>query len=241
MIFTRAAFKALKFSYVVFIAGLSVAGFIVAGSYLYWQAEKKNDQQSQRALTDMRGRLTIAQRDREDLRGSEDTYKMLVNRGVFIAEERFDLIEVLAALKLRHQLVTLTYDIAPQRPLRLSTAATYAGVDIMASRIKIKVQALHDADLVPFLDEFPRLQRGFFPLERCVIKRNADAQSPTVSAGSAAAAEVSPAGVSTVATAAGSTILAKLDAECSFEWVTLRAKGAPVSPAGGAVAGAKPS
>ena len=107
MMFTRLGFKALKFSYAVLIAGLSVAGFIVGGSYFYWQAEKKNDQQSQRALQDLRGRLTTAMRDREDLRGSEDTYKMLVNRGVFIAEERFDLIEALARGKLEHLLSKL--------------------------------------------------------------------------------------------------------------------------------------
>ncbi|MEO8385802.1 MAG: hypothetical protein ABI583_11205 [Betaproteobacteria bacterium] len=244
MIFTRAGFKALKFSYVVLIAGLGVAGFIVTGSYLYWQSEKKDDQQSQRALMDLRTRLTSATRDREDLRGSEDTYKELVNRGVFIAEERFDLIEALAALKARHQLVTLTYDIAPQRPLRLATATTYTGVEIMATRIKMKIQALHDADLVSFLDEFPRLQRGFFPLERCVIKRNADTSSPAVSAATPAgdeAAPTSPAALAAAATAARTTLLAKLDAECSFEWVTLRAKGGTTSPVGGVAPGARPS
>ena len=241
MIFTRAGFKALKFSYAVLIAGLCVAGFIVAGSYMYWQAEKKNDQQSQRALADLRGRLVTAQRDREDLRGSEDTYKMLVNRGVFIAEERFDLIEALAALKARHQLITLTYEIAPQRPLRLATATAYTGVEIVATRIKMKIQALHDADLVSFLDEFPRLQRGFFPLERCAIKRNAEVPSPAVSAGTTAGDEASAAEVAAAATAARSILVAKLDAECSVEWVTLRAKGGPASSAGGALPGAKPS
>lgn len=239
MIITRAGFKALKFSYAVLIAGLGVAGFIVAGSYLYWQAEKKNDQQSQRALTDLRGRLTTAMRDREDLRGSEDTYKMLVNRGVFIAEERFDLIEALAALKARHQLITLTYDIAPQRPLRLATATVFTGVDIVATRIKMKIQALHDGDLVSFLDEFPRLQRGFFPLERCTIKRNVDAPSPVAAAGAPASDDASA--IVPATAAVRSPLLPKLDAECSVEWVTLRSKGGSANPAGGIVSSARPS
>ena len=240
MIFTRLGFKALKFSYAVLIAGLSVAGFIVGGSYFYWQAEKKNDQQIQRALLDLRARLTTAMRDREDLRGSEDTYKMLVNRGVFIAEERFDLIEALAALKARHQLIALSYDIAPQRPLRLATGTTYAGVDIVATRIKMTIQALHDADLVAFLDEFPRLQRGFFPLDRCVIKRSADAPTPAAPVGGEAAV-TAPADVAAGALAARSRLLPKLEAECSVEWVTLRSKGEPASPAGGAASRVRPS
>ena len=243
MIFTRAGFKALKFSYAVLIAGLGVAVFITAGSYLYLQAEKKNDQQSQAALTDLRARLTTARRDREDLRGSEDTYKTLVNRGVFIAEERFDLIEALAALKARHQLITLTYDIAPQRPLRLATTTAYTGVDIVATRIKMKIEALHDADLISFLDEFPRLQRGFFPVDRCAIKRTAEAPSAAVSAALSPgdeAAAISPAGIAAAA-AVRSTLVAKLEAECSVEWITLRSKGGPASPAGGATPSVRPS
>ena len=49
MIFSRAGFNALKFAYLVLLSGLGVSAFIVVGSYLYWQTEKKNDQQSQRA------------------------------------------------------------------------------------------------------------------------------------------------------------------------------------------------
>lgn len=86
MIFSRAGFNALKFAYLVLLSGLGVSAFIVVGSYLYWQTEKKSDQQSQRALQDLRGRLNTAVRDREDLRGSEDTYKTLTARGVFIPE-----------------------------------------------------------------------------------------------------------------------------------------------------------
>ena len=164
MILTRAGFKALQFAYLVLFAGLAVAGFIVFGSYLYWQTEKKNDQVSQRALQDLRGRLNTAVRDREDLRGSEDTYKALVARGMFLPEARFDLIEALAALKSRHQLASLTYEVAPQRPLRLGSGVAYSGVNLVASRVKLKVRAMHDGDLVAFLDEFPRLQRN--PVQR---------------------------------------------------------------------------
>ena len=99
MIFSRAGFNALRFAYIVLLAGVAVGAFLVVGSYLYWQSEKKNDQQSQRALQDLRGRLSTATRDRDDLRGSEDTYKTLASRGLFLAEERLDLIEALAALK----------------------------------------------------------------------------------------------------------------------------------------------
>ena len=251
MIFSRAGFKELKFAYLVLLAGLGVGAFIVMGTYLYWQTEKKNDLQSQRALQDLRGRLSTALRDREDLRGSEETYKMLAARGVFLHEERFDLIETLAALKNRHQLVALGYEVAPQRPLRLSQGAAYTGVNLFASRVKLKIRALHDGHLIAFLDEFPRLQRGFFPLDRCVIKRNA----PQVAALAAPnlpsrsivpAATQIPSNTSTSPSAPLSTsadnATAAMEAECSLEWVTLQPKGGNVagSPASSSPARATP-
>ena len=230
MIFSRAGFNALKFACLVLLSGLGVGAFIVVGSYLYWQTENKSDQQSQRALQDLRGRLNTAVRDREDLRGSEDTYKMLTARGVFIAEERFDLIEALATLKNRHRLVALSYDIAPQRPLRLGSGAAYTGVNLVASRIKLKIRAYHDADLIAFLDEFPRLQRGFFPFDRCAIKRNALPQGGVPLENSATRANAPPPGATpaTRLTPVDSTMM--LEADCSFDWVTLQTKGGNVAP-----------
>ncbi|MBC7622909.1 MAG: hypothetical protein H7232_05960 [Aeromicrobium sp.] len=230
MIFTRAGFKALKFAYLVLFAGLAVGAFIVVGSYLYWQTEKKNDQQSQRALQDLRGRLNTAIRDREDLRGSEDTYKSLTARGMFLHEERFDLIEALAALKYRHQLAALTYEVAPQRPLRLASGAAYTGVNLFASRVKLKIRALHDADLVAFLDEFPRLQRGFFPLDRCAIKRNVLPPVVTPAPTTPSEEEVIPASAPVMATrpTGGNLTVAALEAECSLDWITLQRKGGDV-------------
>ena len=230
MIFSRAGFSALKFAYFVLLAVLGVAVFLVVGSYLYWQSEKKNDQQSQRALQELSGRLVTAKRDREDLRGSADTYKTLAARGMFLAEQRFDLIEALANLKKRHQLLSLSYEVAPQRPLRLSPGTAYSGVNLAASRVNLKFRAFHDADLVAFLDEFPRLQRGFFPIDRCAIKPGA-----AVQAGVTAAilpqddddASTSPTRSGTMPPARPTAVagaVAPLEAECSLEWITLQTK-----------------
>lgn len=246
MIFSRAGFNALRFSYIVLLAGIGVGAFLVVGSYLYWEIEKKNDQQSQRMLQDLRGRLNTATRDRDDLRGSESTYITLASRGVFLPEERLDLIEALAALKNRHQLISLTYEVAPQRPLRLSTGTAYTGVNLVASRIKMRVRALHDADLFDFLDEFPRLQRGFFPLDRCAIKRGGATQ--TVAAATLPAEDdddkTSPTRsvtASSTRSTAVSSAVAPLEAECSLEWITLQTKGSSgVKPVTASTPNARP-
>lgn len=224
MIFGREGAKALRFPFGIALIGVAVAAFLIAGSYYYWQAEKQSDQLSQRTLRDLRGRLDTIRREREDMRNSQDVYKTLAARGVFAPEQRLDLVEAFAELKNRHKLLSLEYEVSPQRSLRMASGISFPGVDVMGSRIKLKVRAYHDGDLIAFLDEFPRMQRGFFPMDNCSIKRAAESGLARVAPGAAISNpqdnRSDPAG---------------LEADCYLDWVTLLDKRnpAPVVAGGG--------
>jgi hypothetical protein len=254
-VMTKEGFGVLRFAYLVLIAGIGVAVFISVGGYLYWQAEKKNLQLSQRGLNDAQSRLANAKREREDLRNSEDTYKALTNRGVFVAERRLDLYDALEALKLRHKITTLEYEIGPQRPLKLAGGAAITAVDAMGSRIQMKVSAVHDGELVAFLDEFSRMQRGLFPMDRCIIRRQPGVA--VSAAGSPPAGNVAVAAQTTTPNAAAradddgdesgtantpiTQLRATLEAECAIEWITLVDKRAPPATSAAANAAATPN
>ena len=209
----NSAFVALRLAVAVFAAGLAMAGLLVGFTYWYWENEKKNDRQSERTLGEMRTRLAAAQRERDDLRNSSDTYKALLAHGVFIAERRLDFVEAMQALKQRHQLLVLEYEMSPQRSLRLAGDITTPAIATRASRVAMRVRALHDGDLIAFLDEFPRLRRGLFPMDRCTIKRPAAVEMP--SGGRPAGGEMETAAVPTTG----------IEAQCTFEWITLMDKG----------------
>jgi hypothetical protein len=241
---TPAKPRGIRFASAVFVAGLIVAGFIGGGSYWYWQTEKKDEAQSQRALQDMRARLETVKRERDELRGSEATYKSLVARGVFAPEKRMDLIETMNELRKRHRLVALEYDVFPQRPLKV-TGASYASADIRASRMRIKVQAYHDAELLQFLEEFSRIQRGFFPMDRCVIKRTADFESRRQAARAVAGASSASTQATAIAAAeggddSGASVLAAVEADCTLEWITLTSKDDSFAPPSRPAASAQP-
>ena len=251
MIFTQRGFRALRFVYGVTLAGIAVAAFLIVGSYWYWQAEKRNDLTSVTAQRDARSRLDVAKRERDDLRDSEQTYKVLTARGLFQPEQRLDLLEALATLKARHQLVSIEYEVAPQRPLKLAANTSLPALEVFGSRIKFKVFARHDGDLVAFLDEFPRLQRGFFPLDRCVIRRTNESELAAKEARSLSQAPRStsnkdapqPATVTTLTPtpnltpAPTPTSAASLEAECSLDWVTLVDKRNPATRAAPTITG----
>jgi hypothetical protein len=206
------AFRALRFAAIVALAGLGVAAFLVVGSYVYWQEERKSDLVSQRNLQDLRARLETVKRERDDLQVSASTYESLIARGAFVAENRLDAIEALEQLRNRHRLMGLEYAVSAQRPLKFATDASYAAVNILASRVQLKIQAYHDGDLVAFLDEFPRIQRGFFPIDRCAIKPVAEVGPRVLTADASPAAPV-----------------ARIEADCTLEWITLVDKSKPAN------------
>ncbi len=216
------AFKALRFAGLVAFAGLGVAIFLVTGSYLIWQSETKSNVISERNLQELRSRLENARRELADLQGSEETYKSLIARGTFAPERRMDFIEAMAELRKRHNILGLEYEVAPQRPLRVASGAGYAAVGIMASRIRMKIQTYHDGDLMAFLDEFPRIQRGFFPIDKCSVKRTVGLEQRAVAATTGAAPGASP-------TSTTSAIAAAIEADCTLEWITMVDKSKPAN------------
>ncbi len=243
-VLTKEGFAALRFAYLVFVVGIGVAVFLVGGSYIYWQAEKSNNVRSQKSLNDMQSRLANAKRERDDLRNSEDTYQALTARGIFLTEARLDLLDAMQALKNRHQIVSLEYQISEQRPLTLAGGTTLAAVNALGSRIRLKASAVHDGDMVAFLDEFPRLQRGLFPIDRCVIKRSLGsaetgvAQAQRQLTARLRANNADDAGDNdNVQASIAQTVVPAVDFDCSLEWITLLDKRAQADTKVAAVAG----
>lgn len=227
MIFSREGFKALRFIYGVTVAGFAVAAFLALGSYWYWQSEKKDDQQTQRSLRDLQGRVNSVRLELEELRNSDATYLAMVSRGIFAAEQRLELVEALDALRIRHKLAGLEYEVTPQHVLRMADGKSFPSVDVLGSRIKLKFRAYHDGDLMAFLQEFPRMQRGFFPLDRCTIKRSMDsARGAAVIPQAAGAGNARTVTIETEDSPV-SEPTPSIEAECIADWVTLMDKTKP--------------
>ena len=121
------------------------------------------------ALQEARARLESARRERDSLQESADVFRTLVERGLLQGERRLDLVELVNALRARHQLFALDYEIAPQRPLQLAGGRVFTAVDVLASRVKLRARALHEGDVLGFVDGARRAAaRASIPLDRCV-------------------------------------------------------------------------
>ena len=108
--------------------------------------------------------------------------------------------ELVNTLRARHQLFSLDYEVAPQRPLLLAGGRVFSSVDVLASRVKLKLRALHEGDVVGFVNDLARTPQGFYPVDRCAMRR--------------------------VETTSPDSMQPRIEADCTLEWITLKEKRA---------------
>jgi hypothetical protein len=170
-VFSVGGFKALRVSWALLACAILASAGIVAGSHWYGQKEQRDRVDSGRRLQEARARVESARRERDSLKESADVFRTLVDRGMLQGERRLDLVELLQGLRVRYQLAAFDYEIAPQRALVLQGNRNYASVDILASRVKLRARALHEGDIVGFIDALEKNPRGFYPVDRCTLRR----------------------------------------------------------------------
>ena len=197
-IFSAEGLKSLRAAWILLVVSIAAGAGIVVGSQWYYEKEQRDSATFGKRLQEARTRVESARRERDSLQVSSDVFRTLVERGMLQGERRLDLVELVNALRARRQLTTLDYEVAPQRPLQLTGGRFFASIEVLASRVKLKARALHEGDIIGFMDSLTRTPQGFYPVDRCVMRRvevpNPDSLQPRV------------------------------EAECSLEWITLKEK-----------------
>ncbi|HXF77822.1 MAG TPA: hypothetical protein VN598_03100 [Usitatibacter sp.] len=198
-VFSAAGFREMRLAWAALALAILAAIGIVAGSHWYGEKEKRDSADYSRRLREARARVESARRERDNLQQSADVFRTLVDRGMLQTESRLDVVELLNTLRVRYQLI-LDYEIAPQRTLALPGGRVFQSVDVLASRVKLKARALHEGDMLGFLDALEGSSRGFYPVDKCTMRR--------------------------VDVADADSLQPRVEAECTLEWITLKDKHA---------------
>ena len=199
-VFSREGTRKLRGSWILLALALACAVALGIGGKLYLEHEKRTRLTSTQRLDQARARLETARRERDNLRESADIFRTLVDRGILQGERRLDMVELINGLRSKEQLFALDYEIAPQRPLQLPGGRAYPAVDILSSRVKLRMRALHEGDVLGFVEGLATSRQGFFPVDRCAMRR--------------------------IESATPDAIAPRVEAECAFEWITLKDKNA---------------
>jgi len=197
-VFSPVGWRALAGWWALLGAALLAGVAIVLGSHWYLEREKRESSGYERRVREARSRLDEARRERDSLQQSSEVFRTLVDRGLLQSEHRLELVELVNALRAQNHLFGLDYEIAPQRTLALGGNRAYPSVDVLASRVKLKLRALHEGDVIAFVSGLTESRQGFYPVDHCTLRRmevsDPDALQPRV------------------------------EAECSLEWITLHDK-----------------
>ena len=190
--------RRLRASWVILAAAIVSAAGFVYGTTQYLQKEKRDAASGIRRLQEATARVEAIRRERDSLEHSIEVFRTLVERGVMQPERRLEVIELVNALRARHRIVSVDYEMAPQRPLALAGERGFPAIDIAASRVRLRFRALHEGDALAFVEALGSSDRGIHPVDRCQLRRieaqSADALQPRV------------------------------EGECTLEWITLREK-----------------
>ena len=182
------------------ILAVSVATTVVliGASHWFLQKEQSDARGAVKRLQDARARVDKIRRERDSLAESAEVFSTLIARGLMQPERRLDLVELMNGLRTRHGILAIDYEIAPQRPLVIAGNRHFPAVDIVSSRVTLKLRALHEGDVLGFIDSLGESRQGFYPVDRCVMRRvevgNRDALHPRV------------------------------EADCMLEWITMKEK-----------------
>ncbi|HRE16949.1 MAG TPA: hypothetical protein PLW86_07755 [Rhodocyclaceae bacterium] len=183
---------------------LAALAAIIAGGLLAWWSTqvqlrtRQELQQTEGRAKAAEGRLQQVRSEEEEIRGKAALFVKLRDAGIIGPERRLDWTELLASLQQQQRLPGLEYEFSPQAPL---DATNNGGYGYYKSTMKLRLQLLHEEDLLRFISTVEQRARAL------VITRSCKTARVPAAAGGAAAS-------------------AQLTADCELEWITARKNGA---------------
>ena len=196
-VFTSPGFRALRVAWALLAVSITAMAVLAFTSQWFLERERVDGVSSERKLREAQARVEGAKRERDDLRASSVIFAELVGRGFLQEEKRLEFVERLEQLRGQFRLAGLQYEIAPQRPLVLAGSRVFNTVEVLASRVKLRMVALHEGDLLGFVNAVDRPAKGFQHVVRCDLHR---------------------------LDAAPNSAAPRVEGECLLDWVSMREK-----------------
>jgi hypothetical protein len=184
------------------ICSLLGAAVVVAAKQALRSAQAAA-KQAEAERKDIRGKLARAREEEQEIRTKIARYQEMLARGYVTQEQRLNWVERIAQIKAARKLIDIEYELAPQAPVQsviLPEGAVGGGYEFMASTMKLRMQLLHEDDLLGFLSDLRQSVEALLVVRACDVERIARA------AGGERATQ------------------AQLNAECGIDFITLREK-----------------
>jgi len=195
----QADFKYLRWSLLgALLMILLGAGLVMAARYYHLQ-QQTTHRQAVAQRTEMQGKLARARDEEQEIRQKILRFNQLVSRGIIGEERRLDWVEQVRQIKAARKLYDIEYELAPRQLLEASAAQGASGsFNFYASTMRLRMQLLHEEDLLHFLGDLRETEPAFLRPRSCAIERIQETS-------------VRPSG----------SLAPQLKAECVIDWITI--------------------
>jgi len=160
---------------------LALLGVILCGAAVLWvlavTAEDLRlvEHQAKIQLQQAGQRLSTAQENYNYVKSFYDQYQQLTANGVIADEDRLQWIdavrEVADTIKIPH----MDYQLNPQREYMPGPATSPAGgVRVYFSPMYLKLNLLHEGDLIAFMSRLEQQAKGLFDIDFCKLERRSE-------------------------------------------------------------------
>lgn len=192
-----------KIQWVALLAILLIGAAVALGVWLSGDTRKAQGERDTAAArkSEIERRLSQVRTEEQEIKARTEEYRQMELAGVIGPEKRLDWTELLRDLQHQLRLPGMSYEFGPQVALEAVPDATYG---FYSSQLRIQLRLLHEEDLLNFIARLQREAKALVLVRNCKVARLA-----------AAAAGNSP---------------ARLSAECTMEWVTVRRAGGGKKP-----------
>ncbi|OIR15790.1 hypothetical protein GALL_32910 [mine drainage metagenome] len=198
MRFSKTDLQILKWSLGALTLSIVLAFGLISWSEEYLAQSLKNREAAQRQLTEARTQLISVQSDQENMSAYALEYNALQEQKVIGSEQRLDWMEGLEKLRQQGRVLDFKYTISPQQSYAPKPALDAGNFQLSRSIMTLKIDLLHEEQLLHFFSNLNNQINGWFMLDGCSISRTGTVNE-----------------------------LAPLKAECTGGWFTMKNKSAP--------------
>lgn len=152
---------------------LLLASLLLVGATLWkleqsLEAERREQNDAERAYREAHRRYVDARRDEAFSRETIERFRALQSLGVVGDEARLDWVERLKAARESAQLQRLDFELRPRRRLAASPGDSFA---LTASTMRIHSNLMHEGRLLDFLDQLAAEPSALMHVRSCEIDR----------------------------------------------------------------------
>jgi hypothetical protein len=137
-----------------------------------WLADARKDRvTAKNASEQARKRVELVSEEEREIKENMIWYAHMAKRGMTDQENRLDLIDSIAKIKTARRLYEIRYNIDSQKPLGYPGMKSAGAVDLVASRMKLDMQLLHEEDLLKFLKDLDAAALSYISVRRCTLDK----------------------------------------------------------------------